>query len=64
MAMVATALIVDRIVREHRAGRTWNAIAEGLNAERVPTAQGGVRWWPATVRMVAMSASGRRANSP
>jgi hypothetical protein len=31
----------------------------GLNADRVPTAQGGLRWYPATVRSVAMSASRR-----
>ena len=47
--------VVDRIVRERARGRTWNAIAEGLNADRVATAQGGLRWYPATVRSVAMS---------
>jgi DNA invertase Pin-like site-specific DNA recombinase len=47
--------VVDHIVRERGAGRTWTAIADGLNADRVPTAQGGRKWWPATVRTVAMS---------
>lgn len=47
--------VVDRIVRERRAGRTWTAIAERLNADQVPTAQGGRKWYPATVRTVAMS---------
>jgi DNA invertase Pin-like site-specific DNA recombinase len=47
--------VLARIVRERRAGRTWTAIADGLNADRVPTAQGGRRWYPATVRTVAMS---------
>ncbi|MBK5115414.1 MAG: hypothetical protein JJE23_00690 [Thermoleophilia bacterium] len=27
-------------------------MADGLNAEGVPTAQGGAQWWPATVRQV------------
>jgi DNA invertase Pin-like site-specific DNA recombinase len=51
--------VVDRIVRERARGRTWNAIADGLNGDRVPTAQGGLRWYPATVRSVEMSASRR-----
>ncbi len=48
--------VVGRIIKERGAGRTWTAIAEGLNHDRVPTAQGGLRWWPATVRSVAVSA--------
>jgi DNA invertase Pin-like site-specific DNA recombinase len=53
--------VVERIVRERSAGATWTAIAEGLNADRVPTAQGGKRRYPATVRTVAMSnRDGRR----
>jgi DNA invertase Pin-like site-specific DNA recombinase len=48
--------VVRRIVSERGAGRTWTAIAEGLNRDRVPTAQGGARWYPATVRSVANSA--------
>ena len=47
--------VVARVVAERDAGRTWQAIAEGLNTDRVPTAQGGVRWWPATVRAVYRS---------
>ena len=47
--------VVERIVRERDKGRTWTAIADGLNADRVPTAQGGRRWYPATVRSVALS---------
>ena len=59
--------VVERIVRERAKGRTWTAIADGLNADRVATAQGGLRWYPATVRSVAMSAGGRSvrpADSP
>jgi DNA invertase Pin-like site-specific DNA recombinase len=48
--------VVARIRKERDAGRTWTAIAEGLNHDRVPTAQGGLRWYPATVRTVANSA--------
>jgi len=51
--------VVNRIVRERANGRTWTAIADGLEADRVATAQGGLRWYPATVRSVAMSASRR-----
>jgi DNA invertase Pin-like site-specific DNA recombinase len=41
---------VRRIQRERAAGKSLAAIAEGLNAAGVPTAQGGKRWYPATVR--------------
>jgi DNA invertase Pin-like site-specific DNA recombinase len=38
-----------RIAGERAAGRTYRAIADGLNAEGVPTGRGGRRWWPSTV---------------
>ncbi len=41
---------IERIRRERAAGHSLVAIANGLNADRVPTAQGGRRWYPATVR--------------
>ncbi|MDP9294045.1 MAG: recombinase family protein [Actinomycetota bacterium] len=41
---------IERIRRERAAGNSLAAIANGLNADRVPTAQGGRRWYPATVR--------------
>jgi DNA invertase Pin-like site-specific DNA recombinase len=44
------AQVVSRIRRERAKGKSLAAIAEGLNADRVPTAQGGRRWYPATVR--------------
>ena len=50
--------VVERIVRERTRGRTWKAIADGLNGDLVATAQGGLRWYPATVRSVA-TAEGR-----
>ena len=39
-----------RITADREAGRSLAAIARELNAERVPTAQGGRQWWPSTVR--------------
>ncbi len=47
-----------RIVAERAAGRTLAAIAEGLNADQVATAQGGRRWYPSTVRWALESAPG------
>ena len=41
---------IERIRRERAAGRSLAAIANGLNADRIPTAQGGRRWYPATIR--------------
>lgn len=43
---------VARIVAEREAGATWQAVADGLEADAVPTAQGGARWYPASVRKV------------
>ena len=34
---------------------TYAAVAEGLNVDRIPTGQGGVRWYPSTVRAVLSS---------
>jgi DNA invertase Pin-like site-specific DNA recombinase len=45
----------ERIVAERASGRGLRAIAEGLNAEGVPTAQGGARWYASTVRHVALA---------
>ena len=41
---------IERIRRERAAGSSLAAIANGLDADRIPTAQGGRRWYPATVR--------------
>lgn len=48
--------VVARIVASRRNGATWTAIAAELNVEKVPTAQGGKCWYPATVRHVALAA--------
>src|SRR5438046_6513940 len=42
----------NRIRKKRDDGATLAAIAEELNRENVPTAQGGVRWYPSTVRAV------------
>jgi DNA invertase Pin-like site-specific DNA recombinase len=41
---------IERIKREHAAGKSLTQIANGLNTDQVPTAQGGRRWYPATIR--------------
>ena len=41
-----------RIATDREAGQSFGKIADALNAEAIPTAQGGVRWYPATVRDV------------
>jgi DNA invertase Pin-like site-specific DNA recombinase len=51
--------VVERIVRERSKGGTWKAIADGLNGDRIATAQGGLRWYAATVRTVAIAADRR-----
>lgn len=44
-----------RIVSERAQGRTMAAIADGLNADGVPTARGGAKWYPSTVKGVLNS---------
>ncbi|HEX8743600.1 MAG TPA: recombinase family protein [Thermoleophilaceae bacterium] len=50
--------VVERIVEARGRGESYGAIAAALNADRVPTAQGGARWYPATVRAVVIAADG------
>lgn len=47
--------VVARIVDDRCDGVGWSAIARALDEEGVPTAQGGARWYPATVRAVVSS---------
>jgi DNA invertase Pin-like site-specific DNA recombinase len=47
--------VIDRVIRKRAAGHTLAAIADQLNREGVPTAQGGKRWYPSTVRAVLRS---------
>lgn len=44
-----------RIARDREAGMTYAAIADALNEAGVPTAHGGARWYPATIRKVLLS---------
>ena len=44
--------VVARIERDRAAGASLGAIAKALNADAIPTAQGGVRWYASTVRAV------------
>jgi hypothetical protein len=41
-----------RIWAEYAAGSSLADIARGLNRDQVPTAQGGRKWWPSTVKAV------------
>jgi hypothetical protein len=47
--------VVARIRAAHEAGAGWSAIARDLNAEAVPTAHGGTKWYPSTVRAVVLA---------
>ena len=42
-----------RIIRMRERGMTLRAIADKLNDEAVPTAQGGTRWHASTVRLIS-----------
>lgn len=44
--------VVERIQREHAAGVSLGAIARGLNADAIPTGQGGKAWYASTVAAV------------
>jgi DNA invertase Pin-like site-specific DNA recombinase len=44
------AVVLARIAAERRGGATLQAIATGLDASAVPTAQGGKRWYPSTIK--------------
>jgi hypothetical protein len=44
--------LVEHIRTEREAGRTLRQIADDLNQRRAPTAHGGTRWWPSTIRAV------------
>lgn len=48
--------VTRRIVESRSSGMTLTAIADGLNRDGVPTARGGVSWYPSTVKAVLRSA--------
>ncbi len=47
--------VVDRIRLQREEGLSLAKIAEALNVEGVPTAQGGKQWYPSTVRAALSS---------
>jgi DNA invertase Pin-like site-specific DNA recombinase len=44
-----------RIRKQHRAGNSYSQIARHLNNDAIPTAHGGKRWYPATVRKIILA---------
>ena len=49
--------VVARIRDQHAEGKSLGEIARELNADGVPTSQGGRQWWPSTVRAVLVRPS-------
>ena len=49
--------VVSRIRHESARGLSLAEIARRLDRDGIPTAQGGRRWWPSTVRLVVLSRS-------
>ena len=49
--------VVARIRDQHAEGKSLSEIARQLNADAVPTSQGGRQWWPSTVRAVLVRPS-------
>jgi DNA invertase Pin-like site-specific DNA recombinase len=45
--------VLERIRTERKQGKSWAAIARGLNEDGVPTGQGGKRWYHSTVSYLA-----------
>ncbi|WP_347059649.1 hypothetical protein ABC795_04155 [Blastococcus sp. HT6-30] len=50
--------MAERINELCQGGATQTAIADQLNAERVPTTRVGDRWWPSSVRAVLHGQTG------
>jgi DNA invertase Pin-like site-specific DNA recombinase len=53
--------VVQRIVCARKAGKSLRRIADELNEAHVPTAQGGDRWYAATVRYTLMRSERARS---
>jgi Recombinase len=49
--------VVERIRREAAEGKTLGEIARALTVDGIPTAHGGRRWWPSTVRSILVRPS-------
>ena len=50
--------VVERVRLEYARGRGLAEIARDLSSDGVPTAHGGRKWWPSTVRAVLLRVSG------
>jgi DNA invertase Pin-like site-specific DNA recombinase len=50
--------VLAQIAKERKRGKSYERIADDLNADRIPT-KGGGRWYPATVRSVWLTACKR-----
>jgi hypothetical protein len=55
--------VVERIRTDHAAGSSLGEIARRLTVDQVPTAQGGARWWPSTVRAILHRSAPRARHS-
>jgi len=53
--------VVARVVAERMNGATWQGIADGLNADGIPTARGARGWRVSTVQGVWQSSAGAQA---
>lgn len=56
--------IVERICASRAAGASFARIAAELERDGVPTAHGGARWWPSTVRGILQTGSSSQARPP
>jgi hypothetical protein len=56
--------VTNRVRLEYARGCSLGVIARGLTDGGVPTAHGGQRWWPSTVRAVLLRASADGDNAP
>jgi DNA invertase Pin-like site-specific DNA recombinase len=45
--------VAERISRQRRAGSSLEAIADGLNVDKVPTPRGGLRWRASSIQRIA-----------
>ncbi len=51
MPVPAEGKVLKHIAKARKRGKSYDRIADDLNADRIPT-KGGGRWYPATVRSV------------
>lgn len=51
--------VIERIASERADGTTWQAVADGLNADGIATGQGGSHWRPSSARAAHVAAANR-----